>query len=88
MEVHVRRRCTQCENGYIQHPAWARFFAEMNTSVADREVAAWFWDHEHVCEGDIPPEEVPCPACSGTGWVESWIPHAELNSTLAEADEP
>jgi hypothetical protein len=75
MPFYVERvePCAVCdESGWVQHPAWALYWAEHSEGLSgvDQDMQ-WFrgqgWPV--YCEDDLPPEEVECSECDGTGFV-------------------
>jgi len=81
MPFYVERveSCEVCdEAGWVQHPAWALYWDQNPNGVLKyrglRGVEAdmqWFRDQGYAvyCEDDLPPEEVECSECNGTGFV-------------------
>lgn len=81
-EMLVREPCPNCCGvGVVQHLAWVEFenahqmimsVARMPDAMGRRE---WFANHGYP---DEPPYEVDCPHCKGLGFVERWMPVAEV----------
>jgi hypothetical protein len=65
--------CSVCEgDGWVQHPAWDAFFEDAGDDpVGPQATMQWFRDHGHAvwCANDLPPEEIECVKCGGTGEV-------------------
>lgn len=66
-------KCPDCMgSGYVQHPAWSKFFESNPVSVDDETILSWFrenWDGGIKSLKDIPPEEEICDFCGGTGEI-------------------
>jgi DnaJ-class molecular chaperone len=66
-------KCRKCNgSGVIEHPAWHQFWCEMHSPFVTEDVVQdWFHDNGWK---DVPPEEVTCPACHGTGEYRCEVP--------------
>ncbi|MCL4867779.1 MAG: hypothetical protein KJ063_02325 [Anaerolineae bacterium] len=68
--------CERCGGaGYVEHPAWTRFYAEDDGSWP----SAMIWFREQGWH-ETPDDEIRCRVCGGTGVIER---NVELNQALA-----
>jgi Ribonuclease G/E len=85
-------RCSHCGGaGYVQHPAWERYWIEYRkhfgshgepNALAEIDFHDAFWRGEgYHHPKDIPAEEEPCPECEGLGALRS---EARLEEALRE----
>ena len=85
--VPVSMVCGGCdESGVVVNPAWTLFWDAHPTAdgkVTHEEVVDWF--HSGGYEG-VPPEEVDCVECRGTGYQERLVTLPEFKRMLAEAE--
>jgi len=90
MKILTQQQCPVCEGTkMVQHPAWAEYYKEGNRKFSNDETkeaekcVEWFkkkgyatWDGNlHTL---LPPEEIHCHECGGTGRVEEWMEVAEF----------
>lgn len=78
--------CPACDGiGRIYHPEWTKFwqaYAALKTSkpLTEDEILAWWQEHvESTVEfySEIPPDEMDCHECHGTGEVIENVPLQE-----------
>jgi len=63
-----RQTCPRCKgSGVIQHPAWERFWQRYDKPT-DADVSRHF-QNEGYAPHEIPPEEIACERCDGTGEI-------------------
>lgn len=72
-QIRARRECQKCHgSGIIDHPLWSEFYAFVRTNPE-----AWWIDRGYA-PTQLPPEEIECDECDGTGYVEFWLDVAEV----------
>lgn len=66
------RTCRKCYGaGVMQHPEWERFWqAHDPKQTTEQTIEDWFSTAGHP---DLPPEEITCDECDGSGYVKQWI---------------
>lgn len=85
LQIRVRRVCPECNGcGIVHHPYWELFWqAAPHGQITEDYVQQWFSDHG-CGPTEIPPEEIRCDRCDGTGLHEFWLDLSELASRLEE----
>ena len=83
-EIHVRSQCWHCKGvGIIENPVWKRYWewrgdAPSCLEQVGRDSNWWLEQGYQYCPSlsidKRPPEEIDCPECDGTGYIESWVP--------------
>jgi hypothetical protein len=95
-----REPCARCGGtGYVQHPAWGRYWIEYVKrfphgagAAAEIDFHDAFWRAEGYADPNrIPAEEEPCPDCEGLGSIRAEVGLEEalmaiLPRALAEID--
>ena len=77
--VTKREKCPECDGGVTNHPDWIAYWGSHFPDIkAPRETARWFCKRGHHT---LPPEEIKCLECNGTGIVESEV---SLSEALAD----
>jgi len=81
IEFRVREMCKRCKGNRIaQHPLWEEFWKQVKSGrLAQEDYEAWFEKHGYSPDR-IPSEEIPCPACNGTGYTERWASLGEVRA--------
>lgn len=78
-EIAVRTVCLEClGKRMVQEAMWALYwetFGQEGTIRTQKEDLEWF--RENGFER-IPPEEIVCWECDGTGKIETWVKLGEL----------
>jgi hypothetical protein len=80
--IEAEQPCPECQGtGVVQHPAWAAYWQEhhgesLPTAEADER---WFREQGY---SRIPPEELTCEVCHGTGIRRQRVPLAEALAAL------
>jgi len=76
MEILTREKCNQCHgNCIISNPAWVCFDAVEHAGDYFSAAREYFGAEE---DDELPPEEIPCPACDGSGYIQSWLRLGEV----------
>jgi len=91
LKLLTRQTCPSCRGARLfQRPAWAQFWREWRarngtlTELEDGSVEQWFSNQGY---DPLPPEEVPCEICEGTGEVDGTIRIEDLARLLRESDD-
>ncbi len=70
-QIRARRECTKCHGGgWVDHPLWLEFFSLPRGEAGD--ATAWFAERGFGL-GQVPPEEIECDECDGSGHIEFWM---------------
>ena len=82
MEIRVREKCPDCDDGVINNPDWKPWWAEFHQSgLSMVEFASSHPDPDG-------PEELDCRICGGTGYVERWEPLEKLLGRYSNVVQP
>jgi len=84
--------CPECNgNGIVAHPAWREYWqwndhyrsANYGRQPSEDVVRFWWVENgfEHLSRHDLPPAEIDCYTCHGTGKIEEDI---DLKSALTD----
>ena len=77
--------CQPCNGvGIVLHPLWARYWKSHPQGLPTHDDdLAWFRDNGHISSyTKIPPEEIPCADCEGTGAIRREVPLLEALQQL------
>ena len=85
-----RAPCPTCEGtGDIQHPAWVAYYGEYDGLPKKSRRQFWnndrAWFRAHGC-ARIPPDEIPCPDCEGTGTLTQVVTLREALREINSAE--
>lgn len=74
MQILTKEKCKEC-NGYgvVSGPIWNEFFeieSKSDRAWEQEEVDNWFRERGY---GTLPPEELTCCECEGTGEIQRWM---------------
>jgi RNA polymerase subunit RPABC4/transcription elongation factor Spt4 len=90
MKILTQQQCPVCEGTkMVQHPAWAQYYKEGNRKFSNDEVeecekcVEWLRKNNYMVadagtQALLPPEEIHCHECGGTGRVEEWMEVGEF----------
>jgi RecJ-like exonuclease len=77
MYILTSDKCPECKGeGFLTHGKWAVFYSVDQTfneqngrHMNEAETLAWFQERAY---SKLPPEEIECSRCKGTGKIEAW----------------
>ena len=72
VQIMARVKC-DCETGIISSPEATRYWNAQRAS--DLSVSEWI--KQNPDEFD---EEIPCPKCEGTSWVQKWVSASQIKT--------
>lgn len=81
--VWAEQPCPEClGTGVVTHPAWREYWTVHPDGFPTAEDdARWFREQGYT---KIPPEEVDCGACGGTGYLSWRVPLQEALERLGK----